>query len=223
MASIWYGVDPLAEEYPNLSAYCYTLSNPIKFIDPDGNVVGVDNVIGGIVGGVTEIGTQMIANAITGNDITDIHWGHVGIAAGEGFVTSGASTIVRVSAKVAAATASSAIDNHEKGTKAVLTGTAKNLAGGAASKNVSKVFKGVANKRLQKVSNKMIKSRSSLTKTVQRHSNLNRKNARSLAIKIQNTQKRVAKGVRKLPQTGVSGASNVALKVAESQNKDKDN
>lgn len=62
-----------------------------------------------------------------------------------------------------------------------------------------------------------------MTKTVQKHSKLNRKNARSLAAKIQNTQKRVAKGVRKLPQTGVSGASNVALKVAESKNKDKDN
>ena len=33
VASVWYGVDPLAEKYPNISAYCYTFSNPVRFID----------------------------------------------------------------------------------------------------------------------------------------------------------------------------------------------
>ena len=36
MASIWYGVDPLAEKYPNVSGYTYCLGNPVKLIDPDG-------------------------------------------------------------------------------------------------------------------------------------------------------------------------------------------
>ena len=36
IASIWYGVDPLAEKYSNICGYNYTLGNPIKFIDPDG-------------------------------------------------------------------------------------------------------------------------------------------------------------------------------------------
>ena len=36
MASIWYGVDPLAEKFPNIGAYVYCHGNPINMIDPDG-------------------------------------------------------------------------------------------------------------------------------------------------------------------------------------------
>ena len=38
--SMWLGVDPLMEKYPNVSVYCYTLDNPIRFIDPDGCETG---------------------------------------------------------------------------------------------------------------------------------------------------------------------------------------
>lgn len=34
--SLWLNVDPLAEKYPHVSPYTYTLNNPIKYIDPDG-------------------------------------------------------------------------------------------------------------------------------------------------------------------------------------------
>ncbi|ASK31926.1 hypothetical protein CEY12_18230 [Chryseobacterium sp. T16E-39] len=34
--SIWYGVDPLAEKYPEMSPYVYTANNPVKYVDPDG-------------------------------------------------------------------------------------------------------------------------------------------------------------------------------------------
>ena len=34
--SIWYGVDPLGEKYPEWSPYVYTLNNPIAYVDPDG-------------------------------------------------------------------------------------------------------------------------------------------------------------------------------------------
>ncbi|WP_249262494.1 RHS repeat domain-containing protein [Prevotella denticola] len=40
VASIWYGVDPLAEKYPNISSYCYTINNPIRYIDIKGTEVG---------------------------------------------------------------------------------------------------------------------------------------------------------------------------------------
>ena len=36
VASIWYGVDPLTEKYPNMGAYVYCAGNPIKLIDPTG-------------------------------------------------------------------------------------------------------------------------------------------------------------------------------------------
>src|SRR5574344_838971 len=36
VASIWYGVDPMAEDYAYISAYLYCHSNPVILIDPDG-------------------------------------------------------------------------------------------------------------------------------------------------------------------------------------------
>ena len=41
--SLWLNVDPLAEKYPHVSPYTYTLNNPIKFIDPDGRAP-MDNI-----------------------------------------------------------------------------------------------------------------------------------------------------------------------------------
>ena len=36
VASIWYGVDPLAEKYKSIGGYVYCIGNPIKLIDIDG-------------------------------------------------------------------------------------------------------------------------------------------------------------------------------------------
>ena len=41
--SIFISVDPLAEKYPSISSYCYTLNNPLKFIDPDGRDLEIGN------------------------------------------------------------------------------------------------------------------------------------------------------------------------------------
>ena len=37
--SLWYGVDPLAEKYPNIGGYVYCTSNPVTLIDPDGKEI----------------------------------------------------------------------------------------------------------------------------------------------------------------------------------------
>ena len=52
VASIWYGVDPLAEKYPNVNGYCYTMDNPIKYLDPNGkqsenSIILARNPLGG--------------------------------------------------------------------------------------------------------------------------------------------------------------------------------
>ena len=54
--SLWYGVDPLMEKYPNVTGFCYTMNNPIKFIDPNGkethvvkNKNGTYKVVGGVL------------------------------------------------------------------------------------------------------------------------------------------------------------------------------
>ena len=33
---MWYGVDPMADKYPNVSVYMYTAGNPVMLVDPDG-------------------------------------------------------------------------------------------------------------------------------------------------------------------------------------------
>ena len=39
VASIWYGIDPLTEKYPDVSAYAYCMGNPVKLVDDDGKKV----------------------------------------------------------------------------------------------------------------------------------------------------------------------------------------
>ena len=38
VASIWYGMDPLAEKYQSIGGMVYCESNPIKYIDPNGMI-----------------------------------------------------------------------------------------------------------------------------------------------------------------------------------------
>lgn len=35
VTSFWYGVGPMTEKYPNITAYLYCHANPIRLIDPN--------------------------------------------------------------------------------------------------------------------------------------------------------------------------------------------
>ena len=36
VSTLWYGIDPLFEKYPDFSPYNYCAGNPVKLVDPDG-------------------------------------------------------------------------------------------------------------------------------------------------------------------------------------------
>ena len=201
--SLWYGVDGLKENYPELGSYTYCADNPVKFVDPDGNIVLIDNAIGALIGASLEITTQMVANLVVGNSITDINWGKVAVATIEGAITSGASNTVRFVTKISVAAANSNMDNYDKGFIEVVKGTAVNLAAGAVGSKASKLAKGVGNKATQKISNKIISSKTSLTKTVKKITKVNNKRAKTIATNIQKAQKAFAKEVKQSPQTAV--------------------
>ena len=50
--ALWLGVDPLASKYPGVSPYVYCVGNPVKYVDPDGRVVGIAKINASIGGGV---------------------------------------------------------------------------------------------------------------------------------------------------------------------------
>ena len=47
--SMWYGVDALAEKYPNIGGYVYCTGNPVKLVDPDGNKIKGFKIMNGNV------------------------------------------------------------------------------------------------------------------------------------------------------------------------------
>ena len=38
--SIWLSVDPMSDKYPSLSPYVYCANNPVRVVDPDGEIIG---------------------------------------------------------------------------------------------------------------------------------------------------------------------------------------
>ena len=107
----WWSVDPEADEQPWQSPYSYMDGNPIKNNDPDGDCPTC--FLGALVGAAVEYGSQVASNVydrgFTSEAFTDVDLADIGIAAVEGFVTSGASAIRSAGTKIAVKVATEVI------------------------------------------------------------------------------------------------------------------
>ena len=210
--------DPEIEDAYAESPYSMCDNNMVNRTDPDGRFWNY--LAGGVAGGLMEIGTQVVANAITGAD-QSINWKKVGVSAVEGALTSGGSVALKVGATLGAAVAQSALDGN-KGLKNIAIGAAVNLGSGAVGSGASKLAKGVGEKGLEKFANKMVGSKTSITKSVQSLTNTSSKTARVVAKSVQNAEKAAVKQVRKSSQSATKSAtSGVASGVYENNKKKK--
>jgi RHS repeat-associated protein len=108
-------MDPLAEKYYSISPYAYCADNPINNIEIKGRIPFASNLLGAVIGAGSEYTSQVIANIIvTGfskDAFINVDLADVGIAAVEGFITSGTSVLRKQGAKVAVSLGSSILKN----------------------------------------------------------------------------------------------------------------
>ena len=123
----WDRVDPLAEDYQDVSPYVYCLNNPISHTDKDGRFPLVSNIIGAVAGAATDYVCQVTANVIVNEGFsaecfTDVDSKSIMLAAGAGFITSGASAVESSVGKAVATKTGSKIAGNLMG-KAAAEGT----------------------------------------------------------------------------------------------------
>ena len=99
----WLAVDPLAEKYYGISPYAFCNNNPVNFVDPDGEFPFLANFVGGFVSAGVEYGSQVIGNIVSNGfsveSFTNVDFFDIGLAFGEGFITSGTNVARRVITK----------------------------------------------------------------------------------------------------------------------------
>ena len=195
----------------SMSPYASMGNDPIKHNDPNGDIFGIDNLIGAAIGAVVEIGTQVVSNAISGDKLTNISWGKVGVAAVEGFVTDGASNVTKALVKVGGAIVNSAIDNHGKGIAAIAKGAVVNVAIDKVAGVASKLTKNVGSKALNNVANKVVGSKSSIVKNIVANNNISHKTANAIAKAVNSAEKAVAKQVKDAPAKVTEAAVGAGL------------
>ena len=115
----WLSVDPMADDFLYISPYNYCNWNPVKLKDPNGEFPFVTNIVGAVVSVAVEYGSQVIGNYINDNELsigtfTNVDVFDLGVAAVEGFVTSGTNiakkAVVKTATEVGASIVSSTID-----------------------------------------------------------------------------------------------------------------
>ena len=97
----WLSVDPLADDFSNISPYNYCNWNPVKLKDPDGNIPLLANIAGAAFGAAVDIAGQIVSNYIAEKPIGNINWTSVGISAVEGALTAGGSVVKQVAVTTA--------------------------------------------------------------------------------------------------------------------------
>ena len=157
----WDRIDPLCENFGYMSPYNYCLDNPVNTTDQDGE----DPISGAVIGGGTELACQLIENYDTNSSVLDnlsknVNWTNVGIAAGEGALTSGVSAFKGLGAKVAISAVTSAAknvsDQIKDGAKSYkdidYKGMAKDVVIDSSVTGISgKIAKGITNVRFKGV------------------------------------------------------------------------
>ena len=123
----WFSVDPLSEDYSEISPYAYCANNPIIHVDKEGKFPLVANVIGAVVGAATDYACQVAANVIVNEGFstecfTNVDGKSIILSAGAGFISSGASAVgASIGEAVAARTGSQIAGNIAK--KTIIEGT----------------------------------------------------------------------------------------------------
>ena len=101
----WMTPDPLSEKYYGVSPYAFCNNNPVNFVDPDGEFPFLANFVGGFVSAGVEYGSQIIGNIVSNGfsveSFTNVDIFDIGVAFGEGFITSGTNIARRVITKAA--------------------------------------------------------------------------------------------------------------------------
>lgn len=160
--------DPMLEYYYALTPYNYCNNNPICHRDEEGKIIS--NVIGAVVGGIADLGIQIVANIAVGNNPMDIDWISVGASTLEGGITSGLSVGKTLAVKAGVAVAKNTVKSQMEGgnvsdiasntLKDVTTDVVFGKAGDLAGKELKAMFPKVNNF----VSTKASKTRLSNTK-----------------------------------------------------------
>ncbi len=93
--SIWLSVDPLSDKYPRYTPFNYTLNNPVKYTDPNGEFPILGTLVGAATGAIGEITSQTISYGLNNvaegrgffnNWSRNMDWADVGITTIEGAV-----------------------------------------------------------------------------------------------------------------------------------------
>ena len=104
-------------------------NNPILHNDENGDIFGIDNLIGAGVGIVVEIGTQMTVNALTNKPLLDLDVSDIAVEAAVGFATSGIGNIAKAGKTaqrlVKAANTASKVVNSNKALKTTVKAVSK--------------------------------------------------------------------------------------------------